>query len=152
MQKPEISIRRVKSLFIFDQNLILFRQSNEEGPVSKTVLALFLAIAVSWASATSLWAQASKRSIYPKGFEVTTDWQYSCPDGKGCSFNCPGSGGANNVTKLSIFLGSVPIGKNANTAGIFYEFTSTQTLRGSGFAVTTGIGTLACQVQGMTLD
>ena len=39
-----------------------------------------------------------------------------------------------------------------HSAGIFYEFTSTQTLRGSGFAVTTGIGTLACQVQGMTLD
>jgi hypothetical protein len=120
--------------------------------VSKTFLILCLAIAASWASATSLWAQASKRPIYPKGFEVTIDWQYSCPDGKGCSFNCPGSGGANNVTRLSIFLGSVPIGKNENSVGIFYEFTSTQTLRGSGFAVTTGIGTLACQVQGMTLD
>jgi len=70
-----------------------------------------LAIAVSWASATPLWAQANKRPIYPKGFEVTTDWQYSCPEGKGCSFNCPGSGGANNVTRLSIFLGSVPIGR-----------------------------------------
>ena len=118
----------------------------------KTCLALFLVVAASLASATSLWAQANKRPIYPKGFEVTTDWQYSCPDGKGCSFNCPGSGGANNVTRLSIFLGSVPIGKNGSSAGIFYEFTSTQTLRGSGFAVTTGIGTLACQVQGMTLD
>ena len=120
--------------------------------MSNTFLALIFAIASSWVWAAPLWAQASKRPIYPKGFEVTTDWQYSCPDGKGCSFNCPGSGGANNVTKLSIFLGSVLIGKNANTAGIFYEFTSTQTLRGSGFAVTTGIGTLACQVQGMTLD
>jgi hypothetical protein len=120
--------------------------------VSKRFLALFLTVAAAWAPVAPLWAQDSKRPIYPKGFEVTTDWQYSCPDGKGCSFNCPGSGGANNVTKLSIFLGSVPIGKNANSAGIFYEFTSTQTLRGSGFAVTTGIGTLACQVQGMTLD
>ena len=71
---------------------------------------------------------------------------------EGLLLQLPGSGGANNVTKLSIFLGSVSIGKNANSAGIFYEFTSTQTLRGSGFAVTTGIGTLACQVQGMTLD
>jgi len=125
----------------------------EEGPmVSKRFLAFILVGTAALAPVTSLWAQDSKRPIYPKGFEVTIDWQYSCPDGKGCSFNCPGSGGANNVTKLSIFLGSVPIGKNANSAGIFYEFTSTQTLRGSGFAVTTGIGTLACQVQGMTLD
>jgi hypothetical protein len=120
--------------------------------VSKRFLTLFLAVATAWALVTPLWAQGSKRPIYPKGFEVTIDWQYSCPDGKGCSFNCPGSGGANNVTKLSIFLGSVPIGKNENSAGVFYEFTSTQTLRGSGFAVTTGIGVLACQVQGMALD
>jgi hypothetical protein len=120
--------------------------------VSRQFIVLFSSVAIALMPISPSWAQANKRPIYPKGFEVTTDWQYSCQDGKGCSFNCPGSGGANNVTKLSIFLGSVPIGKNANTAGIFYEFTSTQTLRGSGFAVTTGIGTLACQVQGMTLD
>ena len=104
-----------------------------------------LAIAVSWASATPLWAQANKRPIYPKGFEVTTDWQYSCPEGKGCSFNCPGSGGANNVTSLSIFLGSVPIGKKENSAGIFYEFTSTQTLRGSGFLALDAIAIASAQ-------
>jgi hypothetical protein len=79
--------------------------------MSKRILALFLAVVAALASVPPLWAQDSKRPIYSKGFEVTTDWQYSCSDGKGCSFNCPGSGGANNVTKLSIFLGSVPIGK-----------------------------------------
>ena len=66
--------------------------------MSNTFLALIFAIASSWVWAAPLWAQASKRPIYPKGFEATADWQYSCPDGKGCSFNCPGSGGANNVT------------------------------------------------------
>src|SRR3954453_20828387 len=109
---------------------------------SKRILALFLAVVVALAPVTPLWAQDSKRPIYPKGFEDTIDWQYSCPDGKGCSFNCPGSGGANNVSKLRIFLGSVPIGKNANPAVVFYEFTSTQPLPRSGFAVTSGIGTL----------
>lgn len=117
----------------------------------KRFLALLVAM-VAWDPAVPVWAQDNKRPIYPKGFEATSEWQYSCPDGKGCSFSCPGSGGANNVTRLSIFLGSVPIGKNGNSAGIFYTFTGTQTLRGSGFAVTTGIGVLACQVQGMTLD
>src|SRR6476620_122107 len=102
--------------------------------VAKRILALFLAVVAALAPVTPLWAQDSERAIYPKGFEVTIEWQYSCADGKGCSFNCPGSGGANNVTKLSIFLGSVPIGKNEKSAGIFYEFTSTQTRRGSGFA------------------
>jgi hypothetical protein len=115
------------------------------------ILTLFFAVAVTSASIPSAWAQGTK-PIYPKGFDVTLEWRYSCPDGKGCSFNCPGSGGANNVTRLSIFLGSVPIGKIENAAGVFYEFTSTQTPRGSGFAVTQGLGTLACQVQGMTLD
>lgn len=103
-------------------------------------------------SCAPLSAQESKRPFHPKGFEATSEWQYSCPDGKGCSFSCQGAGGANNVTKLSIFLGSVPIGKNGSAAGIFYTFASTQTQRGSGFAVTTGIGVLACQVQGMTVD
>jgi hypothetical protein len=123
--------------------------------VYKRALALIYAVAIALLPATPLWAQASRqpgKAIYPNGFEVTLEWQYTCPDGKGCSFNCPGSGGANNVTKLSIFLGSVPIGKIANSAAVFYEFTGTQILRGSGFAVTTGIGILACQVQGMYLD
>ena len=124
--------------------------------MSKRFLALFLAAAVACTTVTPLWAQSGrptgKGSTYPKGFEVALEWQYSCPDGKGCSFNCPGSGGASNVTKLSIYLGSVPIGKIEKSAGVFYEFTTTQIPRGNGFAVTTGISTLACQVQGMSLD
>ena len=64
--------------------------------VSKRILALFSAVVAALAPVMPLWAQDSKRPIYPKGFEVTTDWQYSCPDGKGCSFSCSGSGGANN--------------------------------------------------------
>jgi len=138
-------------LLFLVETTYLPRDKKEGITVLKRFLAL-LVVAVACDPAAPLWAQDSKRAIYPKGFEVTSEWQYSCPDGKGCSFNCPGSGGANNVTRLSIFLGSVPIGKNGNSAGIFYAFTSTQTLRGSGFAVTTGIGVLACQVQGMTLD
>jgi len=124
--------------------------------MSKRFLALFLVAAAAWALVTPLWAQSErpigKGSIYPKGFEVALEWRYSCPDGKGCSFNCPGSGGASNVTTLTIYLASIPIGKIDNSAGVFYEFTTTQIPRGNGFAVTTGISTLACQVQGMNLD
>lgn len=124
--------------------------------MSGKFIAFVLAVATVSMAPSPLWAQGSKQAnkgpIYPKGFESTLEWQYTCPDGKGCSFNCPGSGGANNVTKLSIYLGYVKIGKIENAAGVFYDFTSTQTPRGSGFAVTAGIGTLACQVQGMTLE
>ena len=125
---------------------------------SKTFHTLFLAAAVlvGWPSVTSLLAQDAKSagtgSTFPSGFEASFEWRYSCADGRGCSFNCPGSGGANNVTKLSMRLGSIPSGKTERAAGIFYEFSTMQIPRGNGFVITTGISTLACQVQGMNLD
>ena len=48
--------------------------------MSKRSLALLSAVAAAWAPVTPLWAQGSKRPIYPKGFEVTIEWQYSCAD------------------------------------------------------------------------
>src|SRR5215510_12086528 len=124
----------------------------------KAFHALFLAAAVlvGGPSVTSLLAQDARStgtgSTFASGFDVSFDWRYSCPDGRGCSFNCPGSGGANNVTKLSMRWGSIPAGKTERAAGIFYEFSTMQIARGNGFVVTTGISTLACQVQGMNLD
>ena len=124
----------------------------------KACYALFLgaAVLVGWPSVTPLVAQDSRAagtgSTYPSGFDVSFEWRYSCPDGKGCSFNCPGSGGASNVTKLSMHLGSIPAGKTERAAGIFYEFATMQIPRGNGFVLTTGISTLACQVQGMNLE
>jgi hypothetical protein len=96
--------------------------------------------------------QEGSRSPRPVGFDVAYEWQYSCPEAKGCSFTCPGSGGATNVTKLSLYLGSLPLARTENTAGIFYDFSSRHVPQGNGFAITTGISTLSCQVQGMHLD
>jgi hypothetical protein len=91
-------------------------------------------------------------SAYPSGLETSFEWQYSCPSGRGCSFSCPGSGGASNVTKLGIYLGAIPLSGTNRAAGVFYEFTTAQIPRGNGFAITTGLSTLSCQVQGMNLD
>ena len=91
-------------------------------------------------------------SAYPNGLETSFEWQYSCPSGRGCSFSCPGSGGASNVTKLGIYLGAIPLSGTNRAAGVFYEFTTAQIPRGNGFAITTGLSTLSCQVQGMNLD
>jgi hypothetical protein len=124
----------------------------------KAFHALFLGavVLVGGPSVTSLLAQDARYtgagSTYPSGFDVAFEWRYSCPDGRGCSFSCPGSGGANNVTKLSMRLGSIPAGKIEHSAGVFYEFSTMQIPRGNGFVLTTGISTLACQVQGMNLD
>lgn len=84
--------------------------------------------------------------------EVAFEWQYSCTDGKACSFTCPGSGGASNVTKLTLQLGSIPLGGDQKAFGIFYKFSTVQIPRANGFSITTGISTLSCQVNGMDLD
>ncbi len=84
--------------------------------------------------------------------EVTFEWQYSCTGGKACSFTCPGSGGASNVTKLTLQLGSIPLGGGQRALGVFYKFATAQIPRANGFILTTGISTLSCQVNGMDLD
>ena len=86
------------------------------------------------------------------GSEIAFEWQYSCPGGKGCSFNCRGSGGGSNVTKLAIHLGTIPLRGTEKAFGIFYEFSTVEIPRVNGFSLTTGISTLSCQVSGMNLD
>lgn len=99
-------------------------------------------------------AQDTKRSeAVPTGAsEVAFEWQYSCTGGKACSFTCPGSGGASNVTKLTLQLGSIPVGGGQRAFGVFYKFSTMQIPRANGFSLTTGISTLSCQVNGMDLD
>jgi hypothetical protein len=120
---------------------------------------LIVAAALLAGSMPSLCAQdgqegksASAPPSYPSGLEIAFEWQYSCPSGRGCSFSCPGSGGASNVTKLSIYLGAISLHGTDHAAGVFYEFSTMQIPRANGFALTTGISTLSCQVQGMNLD
>jgi hypothetical protein len=117
-------------------------------------LVLGAALLVGWPS-LSLSAQDGRgveadRS-YPRDFETAFEWRYSCANGKSCSFDCPGSGGASHVTKLAIRLGSVHLGSQ-NAGGIFYEFSTMEILRSNGFNITTGISTVSCQVNGMNLD
>ena len=104
----------------------------------------------------TLHAQDGKRSeggpLDLGGSEIAYEWRYSCPDGKGCSFNCPGSGGGNSVTKLMIHLGTIPLSGTQRAFGIFYEFSTKEIPRANGFSLTTGISTLSCQVSGMNLD
>jgi hypothetical protein len=81
------------------------------------------------------------------------------PQRQGCTFNCPGRGCASHVTKLTIALGSMPIGStNALAPSMssplcsFYEFSTVEIPRGNGFSIDTGLGTLKCQTNGMTLE
>jgi hypothetical protein len=89
---------------------------------------------------------------YSGALETAFEWQYSCTNGKGCSFNCPGSGGASNVTQLTMHLGTIPLRDNQRAFGVFYEFSTKDIPRANGFSISTGISTLSCQVNGMDLD
>src|ERR1700743_1365034 len=88
---------------------------------------------------------------YPGGSAITYPRYYSCPSGEECSFTC-GSGGASHVTKLGIYLGAMPISHDQKNATLSYEFTTRELRRGSGFSINTGISTLQCQVNGLTID
>ena len=111
---------------------------------------LLATINASWA-AQGTSAAAKPNPSYPRDSQITFQWNYSCPSSRGCSFSCPGTAGADHVTKLDIYLGSVPIGTQRSPA-IFYNFSTYEVPRGNGFSINTGLGTLSCQVNGMSLD
>ena len=98
--------------------------------------------------------------VTPGPEDADLEWVYSCPSSKGCAFSCPGSGGAMtaaHVTKLTIHLRPLRMDEEKALA-LFYDYSTLadystlEVLFGSGFAINTGLGTLACQVNGMTLD
>jgi hypothetical protein len=62
-----------------------------------------------------------------------------------------GTMAATHVTKLTIHLRRLRTGKE-ETQAIFYDYSTFELPSGSGFAINTGLGTLSCQVNGMTLD
>jgi hypothetical protein len=90
---------------------------------------------------------------YPAGSEITFEWVYSCRNARPCSFSCAGSGSANGVTSLKIYLGTTPLGSNPKSPAIFYFYSTVTVPYNTGFRISTGLqGTLACDVVGMMLD
>jgi hypothetical protein len=115
-----------------------------------TLLFVGLFLSASWAQNKT--ERTESGAPFPGTSDITFQWNYSCPSDKGCSFDCPGSGGASSVTKLTVYLGTIPISRTQNFPAVFYEFSAREIPRGHGFSVSTGLGTLSCQVNGMTLD
>jgi hypothetical protein len=102
------------------------------------------------------WAQSkadpqSSGPPYPGESDITFQWDYSCPNGGVCSFNCVGPGGASHVKRLTLYLGTILVGKQ-NIPALLYDFSTQEVPRANGFSVSTGMSQLSCQVNGLVLD
>ena len=125
------------------------------GLLLRTIGTLLFASPFSSAS----WAQDKAQPPPPvppvlAGAEITSQLNYSCPSNTACSFTCPGGvgGGADHVTKLTIYLGTMALGNDQNAPALFYDFSTRERPNSSGFSISTGLSTLSCQVNGLTLD
>ena len=58
---------------------------------------------------------------------------------------------ATHVTKLNIHLRRLRI-DNDQALALFHDYSTIEFPSGSGFIINTGLGTLSCQVNGMTAD
>jgi hypothetical protein len=125
------------------------------------------------------WAQNKPPPVPPflSGSEITLEMSYSCPSNTACSFACPsgvgaeaaegpeaargpgaagglgavGFFGADHVTKLTIYLGTMPFG-NRDAPVLFYDFSTRERPNSSGFSINAGLSASSCQVNGLTLD
>jgi hypothetical protein len=93
--------------------------------------------------------------LYPDEAQITFQWSYECPNTRPCTFVCRGAGGggSDHVTRLDIYLGTLPLNgvQQERAAAIFYDFSSREFPNSAGFAISTGINSLSCQVNGMIL-
>jgi hypothetical protein len=94
--------------------------------------------------------------LYPDEAQITFQWNYECPINKPCTFVCRGAGGgggSDHVIRLDIYLGTLPLNgvQQERAAAIFYDFSSREFPHSAGFAISTGINSLSCQVNGLIL-
>jgi len=121
-------------------------------PMSRVLFLGTLLFVGFFVSATGAQERNYLQAPFPAASNITMQWNYSCLSGQACSFNCQGAGNASSVTQLTIYLGSMPISTNQTSPAMFFAFTARDIPRGQGFSVSTGLGNLSCQVNGMTLD
>ena len=113
--------------------------------------ALLFAVQLTDPSWAQIGASQATKPSYPDAFEITNQWDYSCRNTV-CSFECSGRLSANQVTRLTIYLGTIPFDNRGNSPAIFYEFATRYIPNSSGFIISTGLSTFSCQVNGMTMD
>lgn len=125
------------------------------GLLLRTIATLLFAspfLSVSWAQDKAQPPTSAPPNL--SGADITSQLSYSCPSNTACSFNCPGGvgGGADHVTKLTIYLGTMSFGNDQNAPALFYDFSTRERPNSSGFSITAGLSSLSCQFNGLKLD
>jgi hypothetical protein len=142
-------------------SLALGRRQRMQSPRCSRLLILgsllFATATTSWAQDTGAATAAKPNPLYPDEAQITFQWNYTCPENRPCTFVCRGAGGgggSDHVTRLDIYLGTLPLNgvQVERAAAIFYDFSSREFPHSSGFAISTGINSLSCQVNGMILN
>ena len=110
----------------------------------------------SMAQKTDALVSDKPNPLYPDEAQITFQWNYECPINKPCTFVCRGAGGgggSDHVIRLDIYLGTLPLNgvQQERAAAIFYDFSSREFPHSAGFAISTGINSLSCQVNGLNL-
>jgi hypothetical protein len=105
---------------------------------------------------TGALPSAKTNPLYPDEAQITFQWNYECPINRPCTFVCRGAGGgggSDHVIRLDIYLGTLPLNgvQQERAAAIFYDFSSREFPHSAGFAISTGINSLSCQVNGLIL-
>jgi hypothetical protein len=148
-------LRRDRDFGCVVQECVMFR-----GLLLRTITALLFAsplLSVSWAQDK---AQPPTAPPYLAGAEITSQLNYSCPSETACSFICSGGvgggagggAGADHVTKLTVYLGTMPLGNDQNAPALFYDFSTRERANSSGFSISAGLSAFSCQVNGLKLD
>jgi hypothetical protein len=119
-------------------------------------VSLFVTLNSSSAQDTGALPSGKPNPLYPDEAQITFQWNYECPIDKPCTFVCRGAGGgggADHVIRLDIYLGTLPLNgvQQERAAAIFYDFSSREFPHSAGFAISTGINSLSCQVNGLIL-
>jgi hypothetical protein len=101
------------------------------------------------------WAQERPSIVppnfaFPNGAEITYQWNYTCRTSKPCAFSC---GATNSVKALTMYLGTMPVGRNEKNTVIFYFYSTATIPYNDGFQITGGpASNVSCNTSGMTLD
>jgi hypothetical protein len=117
---------------------------------------LFAPVNHSLAQDSVVSTSSKPNPLYPDDAEITFQWSYECPTNRPCTFFCRGAGaasGSDHVIRLDIYLGTLPLNgvQQERAAAIFYDFSSREFPHSAGFAISTGINSLSCQVNGLNL-